>query len=122
MFEPMLLLLLILAGAYAWQNALRAHERARLLCFDLCTQANVQLLDQTVALQRMRVIKAAHGLQLRRDYRFDFSVDGRDRHRGTLSLVAGEVQTHSLPIMAVHAEVPAGNVIKFPGRPSLEKH
>jgi hypothetical protein len=39
MFEPMLLLLLILAGAYAWQNALRARARARAV-FDLCMQAN----------------------------------------------------------------------------------
>jgi hypothetical protein len=122
MFEPMLLLLLILAGAYAWQNALRARERARALCFDLCTQANVQLLDQTVALQRMRLIRVAQGVRLRRDYRFDFSVDGRDRHRGTLSLIAGELQTHSLPIVAAYANEPLGNVVKFPARPSLEKH
>jgi hypothetical protein len=122
MFEPMLLLLLILAGAYAWQNALRARERARALCFDLCTQANVQLLDQTVALQRMRLIKGPHGLRMRRDYRFDFSVDGRDRHRGTLSLVAGELQTHSLPIIDAFANEAPGNVVRFPVRPSLEKH
>jgi Protein of unknown function (DUF3301) len=122
MFEPMLLLLLILAGAYAWQNALRARERARALCFDLCMQANVQLLDQTVALQRMRLIRGPHGLRLRRDYRFDFSVDGRDRHRGSLSLVAGELQTHSLPIADADAIEALGNVVRFPVRPSLEKH
>ncbi|HSJ40894.1 MAG TPA: DUF3301 domain-containing protein [Xanthobacteraceae bacterium] len=122
MFEPMLLLLLILAGAYAWQNALHARERARALCFDLCTQANVQLLDQTVALQRMRLIRVPQGWRLRRDYRFDFSVDGRDRHRGTLSLIAGELQTHSLPIVDVFAHEPLGNVVKFPVRPSLDKH
>jgi hypothetical protein len=122
MFEPMLLLLLILAGAYAWQNALRARERARALGFDLCTQANVQLLDQTVALQRMRLVRGSHGLRLRRDYRFDFSVDGRDRHRGTLSLVAGELQTHSLPIIDAFANEALGNVVRFPVRPSLEKH
>jgi hypothetical protein len=122
MFEPMLLLLLILAGTYAWQNALRARERARMLCFDLCTRANVQLLDQTVALQRMRLIRVPHGFRLRRDYRFDFSIDGRDRHRGTLSLVADELQTHSLPIATTCADDPVSNVIKFPGHASLEKH
>jgi hypothetical protein len=122
MFEPMLLLLLILAGAYAWQSALRERERARAMCFDLCMQANVQLLDQTVALQRMRLIRVPQGLRLRRDYRFDFSVDGRDRHRGTLSLIAGELQTHSLPIIDAYASEPLGNVVKFPVRPSLEKH
>ena len=122
MFGPMLLLLLILAGAYAWQNALRARERARELGSDLCMQANVQLLDQTVALQRMRLIRGPHGLRLRRDYRFDFSVDGRDRHRGSLSLVAGELQTHSLAIIDVQAIDALDNVVRFPVRPSLEKH
>jgi len=122
MFGPMLLLLLILAGAYAWQNALRARERARELCSDLCMQANVQLLDQTVALQRMRLIRGPRGLRLRRDYRFDFSIDGRDRHRGSLSLVAGELQTHSLAIIDVQAIDALDNVVRFPVRPSLEKH
>ena len=122
MFEPMLLLLLILAGAYAWQSALRERERARTLCFDLCMQANVQLLDQTVALQRMRLIRVPQGLRLRRDYRFDFSIDGRDRHRGSLSLVAGELQTHSLVIIDVQAIDALDNVVRFPVRPSLEKH
>ena len=118
----MLLLLLILAGAYAWQNALRARERARELGSDLCMQANVQLLDQTVALQRMRLIRGPRGLRLRRDYRFDFSIDGRDRHRGSLSLVAGELQTHSLAIIDVQAIDALDNVVRFPVRPSLEKH
>ena len=122
MFEPMLLLLLILAGAYAWQSALRERERARAMCFDLCMQANVQLLDQTVALQRMRLIRGPRGLRLRRDYRFDFSIDGRDRHRGSLSLVAGELQTHSLAIIDVQAIDALDNVVRFPVRPSLEKH
>jgi len=122
MFEPMLLLLLLLAGAYAWQNALRARERARELGSDLCMQANVQLLDQTVALQRMRLIRGPRGLRLRRDYRFDFSIDGRDRHRGSLSLVAGELQTHSLAIIDVQAIDALDNVVRFPVRPSLEKH
>jgi hypothetical protein len=122
MFGPMLLLLLILAGAYAWQNALRARERARELGSDLCMQANVQLLDQTVALQRMRLIRGPRGLRLRRDYRFDFSIDGRDRHRGSLSLVAGELQTHSLAIIDVQAIDALDNVVRFPVRPSLEKH
>ena len=70
----------------------------------------------------MRLIRGSHGLRLRRDYRFDFSVDGRDRHRGTLSLVAGELQTHSLPIVDAFANEALGNVVRFPVRPSLEKH
>jgi len=82
MIESLLQLLLVLAGFYVWQNALRARELARIFSRDLCSQARVQLLDQTVALQRLKLVRVAgRGLLLRRDYSFEFSVDGRDRHR-----------------------------------------
>jgi hypothetical protein len=122
MFESMLLLIVLLACAYVWQNALRARELARALCHDLCVRANVQLLDQTVALQRLRLMRGPPGpVVLRRDYRFDFSVDGRDRHRGTLSLLDGRVQSHSLPIVDHSIEVEGSNIVRFPG-PSLDRH
>jgi hypothetical protein len=122
MFEPMLLLLLILAGAYAWQSALRERERARTLCFDLCMQANVQLLDQTVALQRMRLIGFLRACAcVETIVSISASTAGIDT-AGTLSLIAGELQTHSLPIIDAYASEPLGNVVKFPVRPSLEKH
>ena len=54
MLESLLPLLLLLAAMYVWQNALRARETARGLCQRLCLQANVQLLDQTVALRGLR--------------------------------------------------------------------
>ena len=122
MFESMLLLIALMLCAYVWQNALRARELARQLCHDLCVRANVQLLDQTVALHRLRLLRGPPGLvALRRDYRFDFSVDGRDRHRGTLSLLDGRVQSHSLPVVDHSIEVAGSNIVRFPG-PSLDRH
>lgn len=124
MFEPMLLLLLILAGAYAWQNALRAREEARVRCRDLCARAGVQLLDQTVALRRVRFERVpGQGIQLRRCYGFDYSTNGVDRLHASLDLLAGELVAHDLPAVDTSStQEPArsGNVIEL--RPTRTLH
>jgi Protein of unknown function (DUF3301) len=112
MIESLLPLLLLLGGFYAWQNAMTARETARRLCHDLCARAHLQLLDQTVALRGLRLIRVpARGLLLRRDYCFEFSADGKDRHRATMSMLDEQILVHNLPI-AANATVPsASNVV-----------
>ena len=95
--QSLVLLLLILAAFWFWHSALRAREAARALARDLCRRAGVQLLDQTVALQRLRCMRVAgRGLGVRRDYRFEFSCDGSDRHQAMLSMFDDRVLMHSL--------------------------
>lgn len=97
MIETLLPLLLVLSGFMAWQNALRAREQARSLGRELCASARVQLLDQTVALQRLKLVRVpALGLRVRRDYVFEFSVYGNDRHRGMLSTVGNRLLAHTM--------------------------
>lgn len=123
MIESLLPLLLVLAGFYLWQNALRARELARILSRDLCAQAHVQLLDQTVALQRLKLVRApARGLLLRRDYGFEFSVDGKDRHRGTLSIIDGRLLVHNLAVEMRAAPEVASNVVTLPLPPNGTRH
>jgi len=99
MLETLLPPLLILLGIYVWHGALKAREQARALSHALCAQAHVQLLDQTVALQRLSFARGSDGrLHLRRRYRFDISTDGVDRHAGSLEILAGELLAHSLPV------------------------
>jgi len=121
MLESLLPLVLLLACMYVWQNALRARERARGLCQQLCLQANVQLLDQTVALRGLRLKKVARGILLRRDYSFEFSVDGKDRHRGSLSTLDEQMLSHNLPI-AREPLAEASNVISLPIAPRITRH
>jgi len=117
MIESLGLLLLILGAIYAWQNALRAREHARAHCRDLCARAGVQLLDQTVALRRMRLERVpGHGLRLRRCYGFEFSTNGADRLRASLDLVGDELVAHDLPLAdasAAHEPPRGGNVIEL---------
>ena len=119
MLESLLPPLLILLGIYLWQGALKAREQARALSHALCSQARVQLLDQTVALQRVGLARGADGrLHVRRRYRFEISTDGVDRHAGSLEILAGELLAHSLPID--RAGVPGdSNVIELRTRTPL---
>jgi hypothetical protein len=110
MLEALLPLILILLGFYLWQSALKAREQARAISHRLCAQAHVQLLDQTVALQRLGIARGADGwLHLLRRYRFELSIDGLDRHQGTLEMLDGVLLSHSMPI-ADAADAPAVNV------------
>ena len=91
---PLLLLGSVLA---LWMNALRARERAVHIVRKLCERADVQLLDQTVALRRFRFTRLDGRLALLRRYGFEVSVDGHDRHRGHVD-IKGDVAEHwSLP-------------------------
>ena len=117
MFETMLCLILVLAALYGWQNALRARDLARSLGHGICADAGVQLLDQSVTLSGLGLTRNGEGrLRLRRNYAFEISLDGMDRHRGGLQMVDGRLLSWSLPTRSPPAQtvIPAlGNVIAF---------
>jgi hypothetical protein len=56
------------------------------------------------------------GLLLRRDYGFEFSIDGKDRHRGTLSVIDGRLLSHNMALAGPPAIAPGGNVVPLPPR------
>lgn len=79
------LLLLILLGllVWLWQNSLLAREAAVHAARDACQKQQLQLLDGSVALQRLRPERLANGsLSLRRTYLFGYSEDGLERKTG----------------------------------------
>ena len=110
MLEALLPLILILLGFYLWQSALKAREQARAISHELCARARVQLLDQTVALQRLGIARGTDGwLHVLRRYRFELSIDGVDRHQGSLEILDGVLLSHSMPIVNA-SDAPAVNV------------
>lgn len=112
MFETMLGLTLALAAIYFWQNALRARDIARLLAQDLCAKAHVQLLDQSITLSGFGFARNPAGLlSLRRNYAFEVSLDGQDRHRGGLQMLDGRVLSWSLPVTHSQPMAADSNVI-----------
>lgn len=122
MLETLLPPLVILFAFYVWHAALKAREQARALSHALCARAHVQLLDQTVALQRIGIARGSDGrLHLRRRYRFELSTDGVDRHSGTLEILDGELLAHTLPVNDAAAAA-ASNVIDLGARISPPPH
>ncbi len=72
--------------AWAWHGNRTAHERVVTIARTVCRDLNVQLLDDTVVLRRLRVYWRRHGFELVRTYRFEFSTDGTRRDAGDVAL------------------------------------
>lgn len=90
--------LAVLAGLiWFWVDSLGARERALAVCARACADNDVQFLDQTVALKRLRLGRGPDGrMRLRRLYGFEFSTDGANRRRGSAELLGRRVVALSL--------------------------
>lgn len=99
---PGSLIALCLLGVFAllWRDQLAARESAIAFARQLCTQAGLQFLDQSVALGRLRLVRDGDGLALERHYRFEVSLDGQDRHQAVVRLRRGQLTGFSLPAAA----------------------
>lgn len=95
------LILLMIAGAAAygfWNAARGAAERAVQVGADACRAAGVQLLDQSVHASGLRLRRRHDGrLGFERMFRFEYSIDGIERHVGRLALHGDELVYFSGP-------------------------
>lgn len=96
-FYDMLALLALGVGIGAWMKLSTTRERAVHAARVLCERHGLQLLDETVGLHRVRVLRLPGRLQLERCYGFDVSTDGHDREPGKLWMVGNSVVHASLP-------------------------
>ncbi|OGT18972.1 MAG: hypothetical protein A2522_05890 [Gallionellales bacterium RIFOXYD12_FULL_53_10] len=89
-----LFLLLLAALGWFWFNSLRALEIARNVGKHVCSDANVQFLDDTVASISMALARDKSGRRvLRRTYRFEFSETGNTRLEGRLILLGDKIES-----------------------------
>ncbi|MEI2430815.1 MULTISPECIES: DUF3301 domain-containing protein [Lysobacter] len=98
---PTLILLMIFgAAAFSfWSAGRAAAERAEVVGRDACRAAGVQWLDQSVHAIGLRVIRRESGwLGFERTFRFDYSIDGEDRHIGRLVLRGDRLVAFSGPV------------------------
>lgn len=111
-----ILLFGVLALTWTWLDALRARERAIGHGHRLCKQAGVQLLDQTVSLMRLRLVRDSGLPALARRYAFEVSLTGSDRHRGHLDLIGHRLSGWSMPLPAdADAAPPAAPSVSLRG-------
>jgi hypothetical protein len=113
MLGTWLLLFAIALAVWLWMDALGARERAVRYGRQLCREAGVQLLDQTVSLTRIRIARVDGLPALVRRYGFEISLDGSDRHRGHLDLEGHALGAWSLPEMANLRAASDSNVVPF---------
>ena len=80
-------------GLWFWRDSLGAREQARAASSRACQQTNVQLLDDTVALERLWWRRDRDGrLKLERLYVFEFTDTGQRRQVGSVLLVGWRVE------------------------------
>lgn len=97
-----LFLLIILGGGMlAWSTARAAAERARGVAAKVCRDARVQLLDETVSLDRLGLRRNRHGrVRVLRQYRYEYSRDGLERVPAALALLGADVLWVQGPALA----------------------
>jgi len=106
-------LLLIALAIWAWMDALRARELAIRHGRELCRDAGVQLLDQTVSLKRLRIARRDGLPAFVRRYGFEVSLDGSDRHRGHLDMNGQRLESWSLPLSETAAAAARPNHLRL---------
>ncbi len=80
-------------GLLFWRDSLGAREQARAASSRACQQMGVQLLDDTVALERLWPRRDRDGrLKLERLYVFEFTDTGQRRQVGSVLLVGARVE------------------------------
>ena len=101
-----LLLLGLLAGlVWFWADSARAREQTLKRCRSLCEELNLQLLDQSVSLEKLRLARGRRGnVELRRWYAFEYSTDGADRWQGI-------AQRRGHEVTSIHMAHPQGPII-----------
>lgn len=96
-WELLLAVALLATLASFWHSSLAARELANRAALDACAGANVQMLDGTVAIHRLRLVRAADTpLAWHRTYVFDYTADGFSRQRGFVILTGEHVETVGL--------------------------
>jgi len=76
-----------------WRDSLGAREQARAASSHACRQSNVQLLDDTVALERLWLRRDRDGrLKWERLYVFEFTDTGHRRQTGRVLLIGWRVE------------------------------
>ena len=97
MFE-LTLLALILFAAWFWQDSIAKREIAIAFGRELANRYQLQLLDETVACNKIRLGRDSRGqAQLVRLYAFEVTANGNERLECHLQLLGRQLQTWHIP-------------------------
>lgn len=110
--EGLIVLALLALIAWFWADSLKARELALARARVMCESVGVQFLDETVSLRHIKPRRDEDGrVKLERGYRFEFSLNGSDRHQGVAVLIGGIVERIQLDHPQGSIVTPADNVV-----------
>jgi hypothetical protein len=93
----LLLLLVFIAFAAFWHDALGTRERANDAARETCTATGGALLDGTVVFRSLKLARGSSGrLVFERTYLFEYTVDGNTRRQGFIVMFGQRVDTIGL--------------------------
>lgn len=116
MLEIWLPLLAIAAAIAGWYHVLRLREHVTAHARKLCEQYGVQLLDDSVALHRLRIKHQRGALRVTREYRFETSCGGNDRQSASITLHGDRIVGTSMPARAASAADASAHAAPFTPR------
>jgi hypothetical protein len=98
----LLALAALAAAVFFWHSSLAAREIANRVAQEACAGASVQMLDGTVAIHRLRIVRGGDApFAWHRSYVFDYTADGYQRQRGFVIMTGERVDTVGLGPRAV---------------------
>lgn len=82
------LIIVLVMLTVCWYEILKTRELVVKRCQQVCAEAQLQFLDQTVAVIGVRIrVSNDIRLKLYRTYQFEFSENGVDRYKGYVDLL-----------------------------------
>lgn len=102
-WTPLVLLVVAALAALFWHRNLACRELANRIAIDTCRQAEVQLLDGTVAFSRFGAGRDVRGRwTVLRTYVFDYTENGVNRRQGFVVLRGLSLEAVGLAPTVVH--------------------
>ncbi len=78
---------IIVGIIWYWWHSVSAYEVAYKQAKDACSRLDLQFLDDTLDVIKLRLCRHPHGyMQFCRVYEFEFSSDGNSRYKGFITL------------------------------------
>jgi hypothetical protein len=91
--ESLLLVGVLVAVTWYWWDTMQCKEIAKRAGQQACRNADVQFLDDTVAVKKLWLRRAENGrLQICRLFFFEFASDGEYRYQGRVVLTGKQIR------------------------------
>ena len=102
--SDLIVLLALLAVIIYWLDAIRAKENATRYAKADCQKYQLEFLDDTVLIKKLRLRRNHHGeITIYREYEFEFTSSGKFRYKGRVKLMGKQLAAIEMEAYDVNA-------------------